>query len=51
MIQEKEIELKNGDRAPKCGKKCSCPIYWATVPDKSGNYKNFGVKGFQNAQN
>ena len=31
--------------------KCSCPIYWATVPDKSGNYKNLGVKGFQNAQN
>jgi len=21
------------------GAKCSCPIYWATVPDKSGNYK------------
>ena len=21
------------------GEKCSCPIYWAIVPDKSGNYK------------
>ena len=26
--------------------KCSCPIYWATVPDKSGNYGNFGVNGY-----
>jgi tRNA pseudouridine38-40 synthase len=20
------------------GERCSCPIYWATIPDKSGNY-------------
>ena len=32
-------------------KNCSCQIYWATVPDESGNCKNLGVKGFQNAQN
>jgi len=24
----------------KLFEKCSCPIYWAIVPDKSGNYKN-----------
>jgi len=24
-------------------KKCSsCPIYWASMPDGSGNYENFG---------
>ncbi len=31
--------------------KCSCPIYWAVVPDESGNYRNLEVKGFENAQN
>jgi len=51
MIQEKEIELNNGGRVPKGVTKCSCPIYWATMPDKSGNYRNPEVKSFQNAQN
>jgi hypothetical protein len=26
---------------------CDCPIYWAVLPDESGNYKNnarFGLK-------
>jgi len=31
--------------------KCSCPIHWAIVPDKSGNYQNLGVKGFKVPEN
>ena len=23
---------------------CSCPIYWAILPDKSGNYENLLVR-------
>ena len=37
--------------AREAGSQCSCPIYWAIVPDESGNYENLGVKTLQNAQN
>jgi hypothetical protein len=30
--------------------KRSCPVHWATGPDKSGNYENVEVKGFRNPE-
>jgi len=45
VIAENEIPVNN----PAChseGEKCSCPIYWATVPDKSGNYNKLREEPF-----